>query len=330
MVKCKRRAFTLIELLVVIAIIAILIALLLPAVQQAREAARRTQCRNNLKQWGVALHNYHETYGQWPAALMNSGRYNNRALSTPVRNTTGWTGLLPFIDETARYGKWDFDAASSTSSPYGIPSGNDTTNAALWDTVPTAMLCPSHPVAGEKSTVSAGANAFYSRRNATRTSYLFSTGVFTDYNAYYTTYNSDIRQGAFGNNGGATMALITDGSSNSFAIGEAWGGIRYMTAHVYGPWGLVGTHTSAHGRFYSRNSTTITFLPNDQGNFRINAAYNNDAQNRSYAWGFNSDHDGGTHFLLCDGSVRFVGETIDYRLQCQLAYIHDGQVNGDF
>ena len=99
----RRRAFTLIELLVVIAIIAILVALLLPAVQQAREAARRSQCKNNLKQSGVALHNYHDVHSQFPAALLNSGRYTGGVgVNGEVRNTTGWTMLLPYIDEAAR------------------------------------------------------------------------------------------------------------------------------------------------------------------------------------------------------------------------------------
>ena len=332
MVQRKRRAFTLIELLVVIAIIAILIALLLPAVQQAREAARRTQCRNNLKQWGVALHNYHETFGVWPAALMGSGRYNNR-ISNGVRNSTGWVALLPFIDDAATYNKWDFDQASSRSNPYNRPSvGNDTTNAALWDTVPESLLCPSHPDAGQKSTFQPGTNGFYSRRNATRTSYLFSTGVFTDYNAFYTTYNGDVRQGAFGNNGGATFAQITDGTSNSICIGEGWGGGNYRTSTHYGPWGLVGTHTSIHGRVVSNSSTVVNPANTNiyRANWHMNAPYNNNARARVYAWNFSSGHGSGAHFLLCDGSVRFISDTVDYNLFVRAAYIHDGNVMGDF
>src|ERR1700752_790548 len=98
------RGFTLIELLVVIAIIAILIALLLPAVQQAREAARRSQCKNNLKQLGLAIANYESTNKLYPAAMLGSGRYNNPAyFAAPsahrIKNTTGWALLLPYMDQ---------------------------------------------------------------------------------------------------------------------------------------------------------------------------------------------------------------------------------------
>jgi prepilin-type N-terminal cleavage/methylation domain-containing protein/prepilin-type processing-associated H-X9-DG protein len=339
MIQRRRRAFTLIELLVVIAIIAILIALLLPAVQQAREAARRTQCRNNLKQWGVALHNYHETHRYFPPALLNSGRYTNGVnINGETRNTTGWTMLLPFIDKAPEFDRWDFNEASSTSNPRaggGLGGvGNDTTNAALWKTVPKAMICPSHPEGGEKSTWRPANNHFYSRRNATKTSYLFSTGVFTDYNHNYTRYITDIRQGAFGNNGAARFAQITDGTSNSFCIGEAWGGADYRTSSHYGPWGLNGVHTSVHGRVYSNNSRTLDnnrFSAGQRRQWMLNGPWNiNDTRKRVYAWVFSSGHTGGGHFLLCDGSVRFVNDNMDYLNFLRAAYIHDGAVSGDF
>jgi prepilin-type N-terminal cleavage/methylation domain-containing protein len=99
--KRERRGFTLIELLVVIAIIAVLIALLLPAVQQAREAARRTQCKNNLKQLGLAMHNYHDAHGMFPPGMVDDDAYPNGG------HTTGFTLLLPFIEETALYNSYN-------------------------------------------------------------------------------------------------------------------------------------------------------------------------------------------------------------------------------
>src|SRR3712207_3634603 len=97
------RGFTLIELLVVIAIIAVLIALLLPAVQQAREAARRTQCKNNLKQLGLALHNYHDTFGQWPINRFDATSENNVGGAPTGNNLTVFTGLLPFFEQGPLY-----------------------------------------------------------------------------------------------------------------------------------------------------------------------------------------------------------------------------------
>jgi prepilin-type N-terminal cleavage/methylation domain-containing protein len=135
------RGFTLIELLVVIAIIAILIALLLPAVQQAREAARRSQCRNNLKQIGLALHNYADTHGRFPpggVCLDGAGCWSTYSASMAdprhVSSGASWvTMLLPYFDQSALYNQYRFD----------LPSAN-AANATVRRTWLTVLQCPSH------------------------------------------------------------------------------------------------------------------------------------------------------------------------------------------
>jgi prepilin-type N-terminal cleavage/methylation domain-containing protein len=217
--RARNKGFTLIELLVVIAIIAVLIALLLPAVQQAREAARRSQCKNNLKQLGLALHNYHDTMNIFPPALLNSGRYNNSAYTTatnPVLNTTGWTFLLPYLDQAPAYTQYNFNVCSSMDSPYSLPvAGTDTTNVLISGLNLLVLECPSDPAAGIVNSNAAGTTAFYSRNAARQTSYLFSTGSFTDYNGPYQTSMTDSRQGAFGNSNAARMRDITDGPAQA-------------------------------------------------------------------------------------------------------------------
>lgn len=344
----KHRGFTLIELLVVIAIIAILIALLLPAVQQAREAARRSQCKGNLKQLGLALNNYESTAKVFPPALIGSGRYNNPAYYTApsamrVKNTTGWALMLPYMDRVAEFKKYNFAECSSVSSPYGLAAwvvGVDTTNEAVISTNYTILNCPSDSSAGVLNSSGAGNPAdFYSRRNARRTSYLFSTGVFTDYNASYGAYLSDLRLGTFGNDGAATVATIKDGTSNTIAIGESWGG-PFKTSSTYGPWGLNGNHTSVHGRVvgdpnlgssdpsWTDPAHSCTCIRYGKLNFDNDLNPANGVQ--VYAWQFASGHTGGGHFLMNDGTVRFISDNVEYRTFALLNYIRDSKPLGSF
>src|SRR5258708_3052784 len=112
----RRKGFTLIELLVVIAIIAVLIALLLPAVQQAREAARRSQCRNNLKQIGLALANYESTFKYFPSASYSSIVGPSKASTTAVGASSWCTNILPQIDQQPLYSKWDFNTMPNSAN----------------------------------------------------------------------------------------------------------------------------------------------------------------------------------------------------------------------
>ncbi|WP_164103686.1 DUF1559 domain-containing protein [Candidatus Laterigemmans baculatus] len=326
----KKSGFTLVELLVVIAIIGVLVGLLLPAVQAAREAARRMSCSNNIKQMAIASHNYHDTFNVFPPALLGSGRYNNpayHAANGGVKNTTGWALLLPFMEQGPLHSTYNFNVCSSSSSPYGgVVAGDDTINDGVYNVRLSVLECPSDPAAGEVNNNLPGSTDNYSRRNAVRTSYFFSTGVFSDTSAPYETYGADIRQGMFGNDGAARFASVTDGTSNSLSFGEGAGGSK-KTSTSYGPWGLNGSHTCCHGRVdVSSSASPLAPTAVNQQNYSINGAYNNDALGRSYAWVFNSHHPGGAQFAYGDGSTRFLSETLDYLTLARLAYIHDGEV----
>ena len=211
-----RSGMTLIELLVVIAVIGILVALLLPAVQAAREAARRMQCSNNLRQMGIGLYNYHNQYRVFPPALVNSGRYFHglKAWSGPkhVLNHTGFTLLLPYMDQGALYDKWDLNLASSSAmAPSTIRSGilvAGQKSGQPWEygrgqlvdrsradepdykdfhfsTYLGVYHCPSDKKPGLRNYETRGPTYSYAAQNVRRSNYLFGTGWSTSYQEDY-------------------------------------------------------------------------------------------------------------------------------------------------
>ena len=191
----RRRGFTLIELLVVIAIIAVLIALLLPAVQAAREAARRAQCLNNLKQIGLAMHNYHQAIGSFPMGktqgLNNIGSYG------------GWTDwsaqslMLPYMEQSAIYNAINYNFLGGWDIAGQI-------NSTAWNTLIASYLCPSDANAGNST--------------GNTISYRGSIGTTTDPNAYYGQQRST---GVFTYLRSYSIADITDGTSNTIAFAES-------------------------------------------------------------------------------------------------------------
>ena len=325
----RRLAFTLVELLVVIAIIGVLIALLLPAVQAAREAARRSQCTNNLKQMGLALHNFQGVHKRLPAALIHSGRYNN-ANAKPYKgpeadysgqpymiyNHTGFIAMLPFMEQSALFEQYNYQLSNSTSSPYGIanaPNPSNNPNHVVASTLVEAFRCPSEIVGPEVVTSGAGTTGFYERTSARRSNYLFSAGAYTDYNAPWDKMPG-YAKGAFGNDGAVSIDTCLDGTSNTFAIGESR---QRHTSTSYGPYWGCGTHTSVHGRGYYSNFTPNYKYGNCAGNANLKC---------HYAWGFGSYHPGTTNFLLLDGSVRPVKDTIAFLVARYLETPQGGEV----
>lgn len=343
----RRPAFTLIELLVVIAIIAVLIALLLPAVQQAREAARRTQCRNNLKQLGLALHNYHDTFGIFPNNGMvagwnwGTGTYAEYTVwdSPQYSKGTPFVRLLPYMDQSPLYDKLNFNLSSiqynhngqNVNTPGVVPPG----------TVIPGLICPSDT-----------ASPFMPGSGTALSSYAYSEGAQTFPSpGFCTSYPPPSPRNPNGYNGGgwfndgtaahgnsnnsgensgiisrlgfaAKIKDVTDGTSNTIAFGE----VRPdCSDHARGGW------FEANSLWFG-TTPPINFdtCPPTSQTAAAQAGSCNSDWNWNTSQGFKSRHVGGAHFLLCDGAVRFVNQNIDYANYQRLGARHDGETVNDY
>lgn len=342
------KGFTLIELLVVIAIIAILIALLLPAVQQAREAARRTQCRNNMKQLGLAMHNYHDVAGMFPPSPVCGPL---ASVGGAVETWNAWSGmamLLPYIDQAPLYNQLNFNYRWGL-----IDATNGVNNGNLIRTSIPGFTCPSDPGSSANYTADMGP-----------VSYGFSAGPASDWSV------GSLKPGMVTFRTGTRISAILDGTSNTIAMSEMRIGLNRGQWNPSSPrdasyrvvsgrlersatadgrvWDTRQAHVDAintyyqtclaaydagtgwdtqsdeQGRYWAagtvyRGPYHTTFIgPNAGPSCDVDASVTNiDLKEPS------SLHTGGVNVLLGDGSVKFVSENVD-----QFVWIGAGTISG--
>jgi len=321
----RDRAFTLIELLVVIAIIAVLIALLLPAVQQAREAARRSQCKNNLKQLGLAIHNYHDTFGKFPL-----NRIAGRNGIPQTFGNIGWIAMaLPYMDQAPLYNTINF---SDQSGAQGLINGLPV-NVAARRTILPVTLCPSNPQTPVVTAQAGFADSWNDGLDGGRTDYVGNMGWqnaahrdcpqgptaggfqgaawadVQDFQLQMTGCN-----GVIGWQGCVGIRDITDGTSTTMAILEdhhwqnkatpgatPWGDAMWM-----GPWAIHSTK-----------------MPINWDSVKLGGG----TDYRCDQW--SSIHVGGAHGLLSDGAVRFVSENCSWQIRQAVGTRGGGETAGE-
>ncbi|MCL4204995.1 MAG: DUF1559 domain-containing protein [Pirellulaceae bacterium] len=319
--RVRRSAFTLVELLVVIAIIGILVALLLPAVQAAREAARRTQCTNNLKQLGVALHNYHDTHRKFPPSGIHN-RDGHGASATSSSWGPSWlVMLLPFFEQEGLYNQYDFV----------LPRARDGVNQSVVVVNIPSLKCPSD--GGVKQPWSNSVN--FARGN-----YAANCGVSNAFSR--SNFDIERERGPFSmaRHYGAQLADVQDGSSNTVLLSELIAGSR--SGDVRGAWAYPsGAYFCGATPHYDnpRYVLRMNGIALDNGmRDRPSAcsADNDDPQLRCTSGGSRSaqtarsKHPGGVQVCLVDGSVRFVNESVALETWQALLAIADGTSIGPY
>lgn len=332
----RQRGFTLVELLVVIAIIGILVALLLPAIQAAREAARRAECSNNLKQIGLALQNYHDTYEVFPYGSWRSNPPGGWGLSW-------WVGILPYIEQQAGYDQMEFGGSHPgwTHNTGGSPFSAGHHNGRIWHqvTIP-AMVCPSSPLDDKKDT--GGGQVTMVPQYDGVAGAGNGNGFTNNPNRWFNCCNccGGLTSGGVISSGGmlipndtTKMAKALDGTSSTFIVVEgsnfayddATGkkAVQINNHHGF----LMGTDnggrvTGNGGGNYSRafNLTTIHYPVNSANELQPGVG-NNDGQND----GLYSAHPGGAQAVMVDGSVHFVTDETNMFVLRTLASRDDGE-----
>jgi len=293
--RTSTRGFTLIELLVAIAIIGILVALLLPAVQQAREAARRTQCKSHLKQIGLALHNYHGTHGSFPPFLIN--RSGNPLRIADDNKGANWlVFLLPFVDQTPLYKEWNFNIKANQNPGRSVEL--------------PLYKCPSD--ANNSGNFCTYAGGGWARGNY---------GMNVSPCSHSSDSRNDGAPSEIGGIGGPNFVVslrdIIDGTSNTIAVDELRAGLNVHD--LRGCWAMPGLSAGSSALF---NDAYAPNAPGGHSDDMENCLVSGSAGNKTQRMGcFDSSstgqmaprsmHADGVHALMADGSARFISNTIN-------------------
>lgn len=298
-----RSAFTLVELLVVIAIIGILVALLLPAIQQAREAARRMSCQNNLRQQGIALHNYHDAFGVFPPGEITEGP------CCGTRSLSNWAiMILPFMEQQALFDAYDNEAFNE-----------DPVNQYVREQNVEAYNCPSDVNAGRLERPESGPGSGLNYRHS---SYRAMGGATNGAGWWDNQQSSSLPQHwrgvlhwvGVGNLQAERTASIIDGTSNTLMVGE-------MTTLSRTRRGTFWAYSYTSYNSSDAIAQSRTFIPDYDRCVSIGGAGGSNACKRG--WG--SLHPGGIQFALADGSVRLIPNTIDTTVWMAMATINNGE-----